>query len=66
MDKPSVDEMWAFIEKILLPYDDVPDRTRMNEDKIFELYSMIKDADELFRMLAKIATLKKAIEDRRI
>lgn len=63
MGKPSIDDMWVFIEKILLPYDDMPDRTKLNDDQIFELYSMIKEADELFRMLAKIAILKQAIDD---
>ena len=60
----SVDEMWDFIEKILLPYDDMPDKTKMGYDRVFELYSMIKDADEMFSMLAHIAKLKKAIDDK--
>jgi len=55
--------MWVFIEKILLPYDDMPDKARMSDDQVFELYSMIKAADEMFRMLAQIANLKKAIND---
>ena len=61
MDKPSIDEMWNFIEKILLPYDDMPDKTKLSDDQVFELYSMIKEADEIFRMLAQISILKKAI-----
>jgi hypothetical protein len=63
MGKPSIDEMWNFIEKILLPYDDMPDKTKMRDDQVFELYSMIKEADEMFRMLVQIAILKKAIDD---
>jgi hypothetical protein len=63
MGKPSIDEMWHLIEKILLPYDDMPDKTKMSDDQVFELYSIIKDADEMFRMLAQIALLKKGIDD---
>lgn len=63
MSKPSLDEMWSFIEKILLPYDDLPDKTKLNENQVFELYIMIKEADELFRMLSQIAVLKHAIDD---
>jgi len=63
MGKPSMDEMWALVEKILGPYNDIPDKTKMNDDQIFELYSMIKEADEMFRMLAQIAILKKSIND---
>jgi len=64
MSNPSIDEMWNFIEKILLPYDDMPDKTKMNYDQVFKLYSMIKEADEVFHMLAQIAKLKKAIDDK--
>jgi hypothetical protein len=32
MGKPSVNEMWNLIEKILLPYNDMPDKTKMNDD----------------------------------
>lgn len=64
MSKPSIYDMWDFIEKILLPYGDMPDKTKLSYDQVFELYSMIKDADELFRMLAQIAILKKAIDDK--
>ena len=64
MSKPSIDEMWDFIEKILLPYDDMPDKTKFSDDQVFKLYSMIREADEMFRMLAQIAILKKAIDDK--
>jgi len=61
--KPSTEEMWVLIEKILLQYDDMPDKTKMSDDQVFELYSMVKEAGEMFRMLNQIAILKKAIDD---
>ena len=63
MGNPSIDEMWSLIEKTLLPYDDMPDKTKMRYEQVFELYSMVKEVGEMFRMLNQIAILKKAIDD---
>jgi hypothetical protein len=34
----------------------------MSDEQIIELYHIIKETDEMFRMLAQIAELKKAID----
>ncbi len=53
--------MWSLIEEILTPWDSVLDKTKMSDKQVMKLYSIITEADELFRMLAQIAKLKKAI-----
>ncbi len=55
--------MWLLIEEKLSPINSVPDKTKMNDEQVFNLYSIIIEADELFRMLAQIAELKKAIDE---
>ena len=55
--------MWSLIEEVLTPLDNVPDKTKMSEEQVIKLYSIITEADELFRMLFQIAELKKAIDE---
>ena len=55
--------MWSLIEKVLTPWDIVPDKTKMSNDQILKLYHIINEANEMFRMLAQIAKLKKAIDE---
>ena len=60
--KISVDQMWLLIEEVLTPFDSVPDKTKMSDDQVLKLYHIINEANEMFRMLAQIAELKKAID----
>jgi len=60
--KISIDQMWSLIEEVLTPLDSVPDKTKMSEDQVLKLYHIIKEANEMFRMLAQIIELKKAID----
>ena len=53
--------MWSLIEEVLSPWDSMPDKTKMSEEQVLKLYHIIKEADEMFRMLAQIAKLKEAI-----
>lgn len=55
--------MWSVIEEVLTPWDSVPDKTKMNDEQVLKLYYIIKEADEMFRMLAQIAELRKAIDE---
>lgn len=55
--------MWSLIEEVLSHLDGIPDKTKMNEKQVLELYNIVKEADEMFRMLAQIAKLKKAIDE---
>jgi len=60
--KISIDQMWSLIEEVLTPLDSVPDKTKMSEEQVLKLYHIIKEANEMFRMLAQIIELKKAID----
>ena len=55
--------MRSLIEKNLTPSDSVSDKTKMSDKQVMKLYSIITEADELFRMLAQIAKLKNAIDE---
>jgi len=54
--------MWSLIEEVLTPLDSVPDKTKMSDDQVLKLYHIINEANEMFRMLAQIAELKKTID----
>jgi len=55
--------MWSLIEEVLAPWDSVPDKTKMSEEQVLKLYHIIKEANDMFRMLTQIAVLKKAIDE---
>jgi len=59
---PTTDEMWQYIEKMLLPYDLVPTKEGLTHSQISDLYSNLMEVDELFRPLARIAILKKEVD----
>ena len=55
--------MWSLIKEVLTPWDIVPDKTKMSDEQILKLYHTINEASEMFKMLAQIAVLKKAIDE---
>ncbi len=57
----TIEQMWSLIEETLAPLNSMPDKTKMNYEQVFKLYSIINEANEMFRMLKKIAILKKSI-----
>ena len=59
--KPTVDEMWAYIGKILIPMDQMPDRTSMNDKQIQEFYYNLTVADSAFKDLVQVAIFKNEI-----
>ena len=62
-EKISVDQMWSLIKDVLTPWDIVPDKTKMSDEQILKLYHIINEANEMFKMLAQIAELKKTINE---
>ena len=61
--KISADQIWALIEETLAPWDSLPDKATMTEEQILKLHHIIVEANEIFRMLAQIAELKKSIDE---
>ena len=61
--KPSLDEMWDFIDRIMRPNDLVPDKTVLTYEQVFSVYSKLSDIDEMFKEVAQVRMLKKALEE---
>ncbi|MDR3781816.1 MAG: hypothetical protein P4K92_00690 [Candidatus Nitrosotalea sp.] len=63
--KPSLDEMWKFIDNMIYPNELVPDKTSLTYEQVFAIYSKLSDIDEMFKEIAQIEILKKAVEEER-
>jgi hypothetical protein len=62
-NKPSLDEMWHFIDNILRPTEIIPDKTSLTCEQVFSVYSKLCEIDEMFKEFAQIEMLKKAVEE---
>lgn len=63
--KPSLDEMWQFIDNIMRPNDLVPDKTSLDYQEIFAIYSKLMELDGMFKEFAQVRMLKKALDEER-
>jgi hypothetical protein len=61
--KPSLDEMWKFIDSMICPNGLVPDKTSLTYEQVFAIYSKLSDIDEMFKEIAQIKILEKAVEE---
>ncbi|MDC8451622.1 MAG: hypothetical protein LV477_01785 [Candidatus Nitrosotalea sp.] len=59
--KPSLDEMWQFIDNIMRPNELVPDKTILTYEQVFSVYSKLVEIDEMFKEIAQVAILKKEL-----
>lgn len=59
--KPSLDEMWKFIDGLMRPNELVPDRTILTYEQVFTIYSKLADIDEMFKEIAQIRILRKEL-----
>jgi hypothetical protein len=59
--KPTVEEMWAHVGKILAPMGHMPDKASIDDRQLQELYSSLTAADRTFKDLVQIAIFKKEI-----
>ena len=57
--KPSLDEMWKFIDDLICPNELVPDRKILSYDDVFVIYSKLVEFDQVFRELLQIRLLQK-------
>lgn len=62
-DKPSLDEMWKFIDSLMRPNDLVPDKSILSYEEVFEVYSKLADFDQVFREILQINLLKRAANE---
>jgi hypothetical protein len=59
--KPSLDEMWKFIEGLMHPSELVSDRSILTYDQVFTIYSKLSDIDEMLKETAQISILRKEL-----
>ena len=60
--KPSLDEMWKFIDSLMHPNELVPDRSILTYEQVFFIYSKLADIDEMFKEIAQISILRKELD----
>ncbi|MDC8453809.1 MAG: hypothetical protein LV477_12980 [Candidatus Nitrosotalea sp.] len=63
--KPSLDEMWKFIEGLMRPSELVSDRSIFTFDQVFAIYSKLADIDEMLKETAQISILRKELNKER-
>ncbi|MDH2908089.1 MAG: hypothetical protein PXX83_08355 [Candidatus Nitrosotalea sp.] len=61
-DKPSLDEMWQFIDNIMRPNELVPDKTILAYEQVFLVYSKLVEIDEMFKEIVQVAILKRELD----
>ncbi len=59
--KPTLEDMWEYIGKILIPMGLMPDKAGMNYKQVQELYSDLAAADKTFKDLVQVAIFKKEL-----
>lgn len=60
--RPTLDEMWQFIDEIMRPNKLVPDETTLTYEQVFAIYSKLSEIDEMFKEFAQINILKKELD----
>ena len=59
---PTLENMWAFIDKIMHPNELVPDRSSLTYEQVFSIYTKMTEIDEMFKEIAQINILKKELD----
>ncbi|MGB9124420.1 MAG: hypothetical protein WCC55_02565 [Nitrosotalea sp.] len=62
-NRPSLDEMWHFIDNIMRPNKLVPYRSTLSYEEVFSVYSKLSDVDQMFKEFTQIEMLRKAVEE---
>ncbi|MDE1727404.1 MAG: hypothetical protein KGH89_09115 [Thaumarchaeota archaeon] len=60
--KPTMKDMREYIDKILVPLGQMPDKTNMNYEQVREFYSDLAAADRTFKDLVQVAIFKRDVE----
>lgn len=55
--------MWQFIDHIMCPNELIPDKAVLTYEQVFSIYSKLSDIDEMFKDVAQVRILKKAMEE---
>jgi len=60
--KPSVEDLWLFIDEVLPRYVKILDKKTMNYDQVFRLFSIVRESYHMFQILAQTAVLKNSTD----
>ena len=61
--RPSVTEMWKFIDEVMRPHKLVPDKTSLTDKQVFSIYSKLMKIDDLFKEIEQVKILKKTLDE---
>ena len=62
VNKPPVKDLWLFIDEVFPGCPDIVDRSTVNYDQVFKLFSIIKESYHMFQILGQTAVLKKSAD----
>jgi len=62
-EKPTVDQMWKFIDHIIHHNQLLPDRKIMTYDQVFAIYFKLCEVDWICNDIKQINILKKALNE---
>lgn len=62
--KITLDEMWQFIDNLMRPNQLLPDKSVLNYDEVFAIYSKLTEFDEVFRTILQINIMKKQLSEK--
>ena len=61
--KPTVDQMWKFIDHIIHHNQLIPDRKTMTYEQVFLVYSKLYEVDLICNDIKQINILKKEVDN---
>ena len=62
-DIRTLDDMWRFIENILVPYGLMPKKADLTDEQVTQLYSELVSVDLIFTELEQVLILKRGMDD---
>lgn len=65
-EKPTVDQMWKFIDHIMHHNQLIPDRKTMTDEQVFSIYSKLCEIDFICNDIKQINILKKVLDNQSV
>lgn len=62
-NKPTLNEMWQFIDSLIHTNQLVPDKSVLSYDEVFAIYSKLVEFDQVFREILQMNILKKELNE---
>jgi hypothetical protein len=65
-NKPSLEEMWSFIDTMMRPHELVSDKSLLSYDDVFSVYTKLMEIDEMFIEITQVKNLRKMLEEEKL